>query len=198
MRDACGRRTWHRRRGAGMSGMPHPAVSSTGRRSGARPPIGSGCPARTPSSAPARATEPARRRPADGRADPAHRRGGKAAGCAGGQPAAGADPVERRAAAAPALRAEPRHEPGPDPLSAGRRGGARQDDRGRPDPARAEAARHGEADPRRRAQGAGAAMAGRDAAAFRRDSSSSSSRPSCPPSASGAATRKTSGGCTIR
>ena len=43
---------------------------------------------------------------------------GKAAGRVGRQPAAGADPVERGAAAASALCAQPRHEPRQDPLSA--------------------------------------------------------------------------------
>jgi hypothetical protein len=54
---------------------------------------------------------PAGQHPAHGRADPAHRGGGQAAGRAGGQPAAGAHPVQRGPAAAPALCAEPRHEP---------------------------------------------------------------------------------------
>ena len=42
--------------GAGMNDMPHPAVSLIGSRFGARPPIGSGCPARTLSSGLARLT----------------------------------------------------------------------------------------------------------------------------------------------
>ena len=104
-----------------------------------------------------------------GRSHPAYRGGGQAARRAGGQPAARADPVQRRSAAAPALRAEPRDEPAPDSLPAGRRGGPGQDDRGRADPARTEAARHGAPHPGGGAQGAGAPVAGRDAPALRRE-----------------------------
>jgi hypothetical protein len=108
-------------------------------------------------------------RAAHGGAASARHGGGQVAGRAGRQPAAGADPVQRGPAAAPALRAEPRRGPGPHPLPAGGRGGLGQDHRGGLGAARTEVARPRQTHSGGRAQGAGAPVAGGNAPALRRD-----------------------------
>jgi hypothetical protein len=156
--------------GAGMHGMPRLAVSSTGRTSGARPPTASGCRPRMPSCgrvtkdlAPLDAVRPT----VD--ADPAHGGGGQAA-----------DALEDNLLLAPIQSSVV---PLPHQLYALNRAMSRDriryllaDEVGLgktieagSDPARTQAARHGQADPRGRTQGAGATVAGRDAAAFRRE-----------------------------
>ena len=81
-------------------------------RVAARQGRGGACPGGGPSLAGKRAPERG--------ADPARHGGGQVDGCAGGQPAVGADPVQRGAVAAPTLCVESGGQPRPHPLPAGR------------------------------------------------------------------------------